>query len=287
MKSTIAVLMACHNRKEKTILCLDNLFKQEGINDEFKIEVFLMDDASTDGTSNAVGELFSQVNIINGNGQLYWNKGMHLAWTTAITKNNYDYYLWLNDDTNLLPNAVLEMLNSESKFQNRALVCGAVCSYKTKQFTYGGRLRNGKGIIPNGIIQECFLINGNCVLVSKKIVDSVGILDPIFPHAIGDVEYGLRAFYAGFKLIVPGSYVGFCENNEFLPKWCYGSTPILERFRTLYSPLGNCHPYYYFIFERRHYGFLTAAKHYCSIHLRALIPSLWNAKIRKERGFYS
>ena len=42
----IAAILTCHNRKEKTLACLHSLFSIIST-----IDVFLVDDGSTDGTS--------------------------------------------------------------------------------------------------------------------------------------------------------------------------------------------------------------------------------------------
>ena len=84
-----AVLMTCFNRKEKTINCLNNLFNCFfGVPHDF--DVYLVDDASTDGTVAAVRSKFPSVNIINGSGDLYWNKGMFLA---LIEGSDADYHV--------------------------------------------------------------------------------------------------------------------------------------------------------------------------------------------------
>lgn len=270
----IAVLLTCHNRKSKTISCLKSLYSNI-LPPTFFIDVFLVDDNSEDGTSYAVSQEFPEVNIIKGSGDLYWNRGMHLAWTSAARHKNYDYYLWLNDDTILSPFAISHLLDCASRFKNPLLICGAVSSQLSNEFTYGGLLKSGKPIIPNGEIQNCEVINGNCVLVNKGAYELAGNLDPHFSHAIGDHDYGLRLLKLGGEVKTTSIYVGHCEKNEKLPNWCYSETPILTRLKSLYSPLGNSHPLYFFVYERRHFGLFTAIKHYLSIHLRVLIPSLW------------
>jgi GT2 family glycosyltransferase len=72
----IAILITCYNRKEKTLSCLAALFNCI-VPDGYGFDVFLVDDGSTDGTSDAIKEGFTQVNIIQGNGNLFWNRGMH------------------------------------------------------------------------------------------------------------------------------------------------------------------------------------------------------------------
>lgn len=89
----IAVLLTCFNRVLKTINCLEALYAQQGLNIRFVVEIFLVDDGSTDGTSEAVSNKFPEVIIIKGNGSLFWNKGMHLAWETASMRQKYDFYL--------------------------------------------------------------------------------------------------------------------------------------------------------------------------------------------------
>ncbi|GGH56526.1 GT2 family glycosyltransferase [Filimonas zeae] len=270
----IAVLLTCFNRRDKTLQCLGNLYGQERRGILFELDVFLVDDASTDGTSQAVSERFPEVNIIKGNGKLYWNRGMYTAWKNAAS-DIYDYYLWLNDDTDLLPGAITEMLQCDMADSVPAIVCGAICSANTKMFSYGGVSKDGRAVVPDGTVQHCYIINGNCVLVSKAAFQLAGNIDPVFPHAIGDHDYGLRLLKAGGKIITTRKFIGYCERNAKLPKWCYSETPLKERVKALYSPLGNSHPKYYFIYERRHFGLFLAVKHYLSIHLRVLIPSLW------------
>ena len=45
---TIATLITCHNRKDKTLACLDALFSNH-LPDRVLLDVFLVDDGSTDG----------------------------------------------------------------------------------------------------------------------------------------------------------------------------------------------------------------------------------------------
>ena len=46
----IAVLLTVYNRRDKTLYCLDRLYHQENM-DNYKVDVFLTDDGSTDVTS--------------------------------------------------------------------------------------------------------------------------------------------------------------------------------------------------------------------------------------------
>src|SRR3954466_15183881 len=87
----ISALITCHNRREKTVACLEALYKNSL--PTALLTVVLVDDGSTDGTSEAVAEQFPDVIIHRGDGSLFWNKGMHIAHTIA-EKLDPDFYLW-------------------------------------------------------------------------------------------------------------------------------------------------------------------------------------------------
>lgn len=272
---TIAVLLTVFNRKTKTIQCLQNLYKQE-IPYGYAMDVYLTNDGCTDGTPEAVTNQFPQVNIINGKGDLFWNRGMYTAWEKAAERKDYDFYLWLNDDTFLMPGCLSEMLHDAEECANKAIIVATMRSKDYEKPTYGGHSMKGKGIVaPDGTLQECATMNGNCVLIPRNVYQACGNLDWAFRHAIGDLDYGYRARKAGFKVYASQKYLGFCELNPRLPKWARTDVPLRERIRNLYSPLGYAEPLPFFHFEKRNFGVVTAIKHFLSIHLRVLFPGLW------------
>jgi GT2 family glycosyltransferase len=276
MINKIAVLITCHNRKEKTLACLDSLFECDLPND-FVLDVFLVDDGSTDGTNQEVKQKFPQVNIIQGSGNLFWNKGMHLAWETAARYKDFEYYLWLNDDVKLFAHAILYLLNVP--YSSNAIIVGTMKSGIKEITTYGGQDFNNRLISPNGTPQICTTFNGNFVLIPRIVFRKVGNLDPIFPHAIGDFDYALRAKKEKIDAYIASEYSGCCEKNLSLPKWCLPEVNLKDRIISLYSPLGNAHPYFYFRYEKRHFGILKALWHFCTIHIRLVFPSLWKNQI--------
>jgi GT2 family glycosyltransferase len=276
---SIAILLAVHNRKEKTISCLDALFASQ-LPDEYSFDVFLVDDGSTDGTVTTINKKFPGVNIIQGDGNLFWNRGMHLAWKTAAKTYDYDYYLWLNDDTFLFPNALKEMIDCAKEENDSSIICGAtVSTTNKKKITYGGRInRNDALIIPNGKIQYCAYINGNAVLIPRVVYKKTGMNDPVFRHSTGDSDYGLRANKAGIKISVSFHTVGVCAEHETLDTWCNPQIPFIKRWNVFRTPLGN-NPEEFFIFEYRHSGLLKAIFHYFTNHLRVFFPALWKKRM--------
>lgn len=281
----IAVLLTCHNRVTLTLKCLKYLFGQVGIDKEFEIQVFLVDDGSTDGTSVEVAISFPKVIIIEGNGSLYWNRGMFTAWKNAIeSKQEFAAYLWLNDDTFLIENGFLIMLNAAFETNFKSIICGSIHSPKdTELLTYGGCKLNNKKYqpnIPNGQLQIADIINGNCVLVPHEVYLKIGNLDWTYRHAIGDNEYSLRAKKKQILSYSTGQFVGSCSNKDGLPKWCLPEVKIKKRFQNLYSPLGSAEPFIFFRYNLKYFGILVATKSFITTHVRLLFPQLWLKKGR-------
>jgi GT2 family glycosyltransferase len=219
---TIATLITCHNRKQKTLDSLNSLFTQ---NDraEISLAVYLVDDGSTDGTAAAVKQAYPQTHLIQGDGNLFWNGGMRMAFAAALDRD-YDYYLWLNDDTILYPNAVWELLQTSVEVLARgsspAIIVGSTCDPETGIFTYGGMVRESwwrplrfPFLKPGKEPKRCDTINGNCVLIPRAVVRVVGNLDPAFTHYMGDLDYGLRTQQQGCTVWIAPGYVGTCSQN--------------------------------------------------------------------------
>jgi GT2 family glycosyltransferase len=250
--------------------CLKALLSQNGLGDSYSIEVFLVDDGCTDGTPEAIVKDFPQVNIIQGNGELYWNRGMLLAWETAKTAKDFDYYLWLNDDTFLFDNAFEILLHD--KFPE-SIICGSTISQVDHNTTYGGFINNPYQLLnPNSKYQNSDYCNGNCVIIPKKIFKKIGLLDPFFHHALGDFDYSRRAIKSGFKVLVAPDYIGTCEKHDFMPKWLNTSYNFIDRLKFLYIPLSGCNPFEFFVLDWRSNGLLIAIFHFFSIHFKAIFP---------------
>lgn len=269
---TIAVLLTVFNRKDKTIECLRRLYNQLPIKD-YIVDVYLTNDGCTDGTPEAVKQLFPQVHIIDGDGSLFWNRGMYIAWQES-SKKNYDFYLWLNDDTFVYPHMLSTLLRDSQNKEHKAIIAGATLSKNHQYSTYGGRFSNGKIPIPQGKLTPIHHFNGNIVLVPRYVFQKLGNLDYYFTHSKGDFDYGYRAGEIDIKMFQSGCYLGECELHESLDKWCNPKYSLKERWKTLHLPNGMP-PKETYYFEKRHFGFGKAIFHYYTIYIRCIIPWLW------------
>ena len=259
----IAVLMTCFNRKEKTLKCITYLFKQV-LPLNISIEVFLVNDGCTDGTEVEVKEKFPQVNVIEGDGSLFWNRGMCLAWDEARKKYKYDAYLWLNDDTMLSEDALAVITKCSNEYPGSIVVASISSATNPTVVTYGG-YRNNKIITPGDKFIECDTFNGNCVYIPREVSDKIGYLDPYYRHSMGDFDYSWRAVKNWIKCLVT-PIIGTCDRNP--PEPCWNKGNIVQRFKKLYSPLGN-NPFETFHCYKKQ-SYLKAAFYFVYIHIRVL-----------------
>ena len=261
--NNIAVLITCYNRIDYTIRCLNNVLQLNS-----NIDMYLVDDNSTDGTALQVSKEFPMVNIIKGTGNLFWNRGMHLAWLHA-SKYDYDFYIWLNDDVVLYNNAFEELLKCSKFHNNEAIVSGIIESQDKSEILYGGS--NKYGIIkPNGEMNPIKNLNGNVVLVPRYVFKKLGNLDPVFHHDLGDVDYGLRAQKLNIDVFTTRVAIAAGEKN-YICRVRKNNSNLINRFKVLYSPLGS-HPAINFYYRIKHKGIINAIVYYFYLHLINVLP---------------
>lgn len=236
----IAVLITCYNRRESTVGCLQSLFDQK-IPKTVRLSAFLVDDDSSDGTSQAIAHAYPQVRLIQGSGNLYWNQGMRLAWETAVSKGPWDAYLWLNDDTHLLPGSLKCMLSTLSEQINctgRAGIVVGSCKSPSSldALTYGGQI-DGVLVPPGDEPKPVTSFNGNLVLISHDAHTNLGNLSPHYHHSFGDIDYGIRASKAGVPIWLAPGFLADCPRNP-IAKWRNPDVSFWERWRAVRTPKG-------------------------------------------------
>lgn len=262
MNFKIAVLITCFNRKDYTVRCVEKLYSIFG-----DIDIYIVDDNSSDGTTLEIRHKFPKANLIEGSGSLYWNRGMHLAWEHA-RKKEYDFYLWINDDVIIYDNCHNELLECAKLTDYNSIITGVIESPE-KKIVYGGEDKSGI-INPMGVMKDVKHMNGNVVLIPRKVFSVLGNLDIHFHHDLGDVDYGLRALENNIRVYTTRYIVGCCEENKISRVRTF-NLPVFDRFRKLYSPLGS-NPNIAFYFNKLHCGYRVAIIRYIYIHFINLLP---------------
>ena len=243
----VAALMACFNRKAFTLACLDALYAQH-LAANTSLDIYLLDDASSDGTAEAVRAAFPEVHLLEGDGSCFWNGGMSRAFAEAM-RDGYDAYLWVNDDTLLKPDTIARLISTEHHIHassgTTGVVLGSVQDPETGVLTYGGLRRSSRwhplkfDMAPP--VDEpllCDTMHGNCVYIPAKVANSVGNMDRAFKHSFGDIDYGLRVRKAGFGLWTLPGFAGTCARNPIEGTWEDTTGGLMERWRRMNNPKG-------------------------------------------------
>ena len=259
----IAVLLTCHNRKDKTLSSLRSLYealdiynnKSEG--EVISLTTFLTDDGSTDNTAEEVINAFKgiDIHVINGDGNLFWAKGMILAWKAAMNySNDWDFYLLINDDTLMKFNLFDELVEAHryalDYFGVGGIYSGVTGSISNpEEVTYGGDFwvdgsySKTKKLLPNGTPQRCNMTNANIFMVDKSVVDKIGIFYP-YKHGGADNDYTIHACKRNIPVLITGEICGLCDMDHVCGEDLrnkLANMSLKERVKYFSSPLHSTH----------------------------------------------
>lgn len=283
MGKQVAILLTCHNRKAKTLACLASLFKAKPLSG-YQLDVFLTDDGSTDETEAAVKELYPQVTVLKGSGDLFWAGGMRLAWKTALQKKSYDAFLLINDDVRLQHDFMENLMKTEEyslrKTGKKGIYCGTTIDDKTGKVTYGGsRIKINHVVMKSQLLspqkqpQECEITNANVLWISKQVVDLIGIFDDRFTHGIADYDYSLRAHKRKIPVYLAPNICGVCSDDHG-ENWKKGNLPLKARIAYLKSPKGLAYDEYLYYIRKHFPMFLPYS--FIMLWMKTLFPFFWD-----------
>ncbi len=286
----IFAVMAVHNRVKLTLRCLESLRALDRPADVEVIPV-VIDDGSTDGTSEQVAEHFPETILLHGDGSLFWGPAMHLGITEAV-KRDADFVWWLNDDMLLDRDCLVRLLEAHEKLGDGAIIVG--CVYGPEgEWLYGGYrvtpLFKFRPVHPDAQEQELFDVdsmNGNCVFVPRRILDELPQPDPeVFIQCGADIEYALRARKHGFRVVVAARARALGIPNPNKTYWRQPGVGFLDRWRAFTSRRGWYPPMHWNICAK--YGGLLGPLWFLRTYASMAAISLWylvSDRVRPRRA---
>jgi GT2 family glycosyltransferase len=238
----VGLVIPVFNRREVTLQGLRSLARidTEGLD----VRVFVVDDGSTDGTSEAIRAEFPKVHLIAGDGTLHYAAGTNRGMEAAMAWGA-DLVAPMNDDA-VFHEQFLQRMIAAADAAPRSVIGGLLLLWDEphRVFQVGQTwhtLRGGWEIpqdltaftVPREAFEvECLV--GNCLLIPADAIRECGMLDERrFPHGWGDGQYTTRLRKAGWRLLVePRAYV-WCEPNTY-PAPLHRLT-LKERFEILFA----------------------------------------------------
>jgi GT2 family glycosyltransferase len=202
----ISIVIPVHNRKKFTRECLNALRHQTRPADC----LIVVDDGSTDGTSEMLEDDFPEVVIIKGDGNLYWTAAINRGIAYALNRG-CQYILTLNNDTVASPEFVEKMLMAANQRPSSLLGALDIDAISRKPY-YGGEIFNWKNsrsqflldILPadeqHGL-HEVSLFPGRGLLIPGIVFETIGLFEEReLPHYMADYDFTLRARRSGFHI---------------------------------------------------------------------------------------
>lgn len=213
---TLGITIPVRNRKAFTTAILQQLSEQiatqpaqfansaNSQNASVQIQIIVVDDASTDGTAEAIAYQFPQVHLLHGDGNLWWTGAIAQAMTYATQTLNADYIIWLNDDITLPDDFITQVLTYCQRPNDKNLIGGIICDQQHPNWIVFG------GVIASALINDISqftqpvlsvdTLNGNLAILPARIVADIGLPDTDrFRHYGGDFEYICRAKANGYS----------------------------------------------------------------------------------------
>ncbi|MCA0396446.1 MAG: glycosyltransferase family 2 protein [Bacteroidetes bacterium] len=215
----IYIIIPVFNRKALTRGCLKSIEGQT-----FKdFKTIVVDDGSTDGTFQMIQDEFPNVEVLKGNGDLWWTGSTNLGvnyLTNAGRVKSDDFVLTLNNDLEIdddflgkisyyagvYPKAILGSVSVDINRSDWMDFCGVRWNQITSKYTlkakeYGNSYAQ---LLNEKRFEDSDLLLGRGTLIPAKVFDEIGFYDfENFPHYAADEDFTLRAKRNGWQLLIP------------------------------------------------------------------------------------
>lgn len=204
----IYLVIPVFNRKHFTKECLLSL--KRGTNQNYK--VIVVDDGSTDGTADMLREEFPEVEVLFGDGNLFWTASVNMGIKHAL-QAGAEYVMTLNNDLEVAEDYIENTYKRMAEKPN-AILGALEMDAGTREPAFGGEIVDFKLNKVRHLLQELpkeqqvglhavSQLPGRGLLIPRAVFEKIGLLDQErFPHYVADYDFTHTALRNGFELYV-------------------------------------------------------------------------------------
>jgi GT2 family glycosyltransferase len=204
---SVAAIVLNYNGRDLTFRTVESL---RGLTHD-DLEIVVVDNGSSDGSHAAVRAELPDVTAL----RVEVNQGISVGLNAGITyamEEGFDYLLILNNDIEVHPAMLTEMLALAES--DPTIGCVGPKTYyhadRHRLWSAGGIIRfresvtreRGMRDLDRGQYdrdQEMDYINGCAMLVPRRVVEAIGLWDPIYRVGVEDADWCMRMKRAGFR----------------------------------------------------------------------------------------
>ena len=206
----VAVVVLSFNGREDTLACVESLERM----DWERLTTIVVDNASTDGTLEAVQERFSGVVTIRNEENLGFAEGNNVGMRTAL-EAGADHVLVLNNDTVTDEQLVAELVAVARARPDAGTLCPLIRYLDPPDRIWYAGARFDPRAIHNGrhtgygerdvgqyhTVRETGRATGAAMLVPRRVLEEVGLFDSKLFIQVEDVDISLRMRAAGYRIL--------------------------------------------------------------------------------------
>ena len=205
MNDKLFIIIPVHNRVKLTHECLLSLHQQT--RNDFKVVV--IDDGSTDGTSEMIYAEFPKVSVLQGDGNLWWTRATNIGVQYALDRGA-EYLMTLNDDVVATDDFVEKMMSWVQR-EPKVLLGAIALEHDGRNPVYGGEIINWKlasriqlldvlkAEEQHGLHQVAHL-PGRGLVIPAEVFRKIGLFDADhFPQSFADYDFTRRAIRTGYR----------------------------------------------------------------------------------------
>jgi GT2 family glycosyltransferase len=215
MTPKVAVIVLNWNNAADTLRCLHSLSQL----DYEAHHVIVVDNGSSDGSVATIEASYPGVTILQSQENLGYAGGNNLGTNYAL-RRGFDYFWLLNDDVIAAPDSLSALMVQATAEPKAGFLGPKVYTLEEPKtiLSAGGEfgpgwqaLQRGMGELERGQFDqtvETDFLSGCALLVSRKLIETVGGLDEDFFAYYEEIEWCHRGRNAGFRvLFVPDSKI--------------------------------------------------------------------------------
>lgn len=203
----VCVVILSWNRPDHILACLASLRKQ----DYPSFEVVVVDNGSVDGSPALIRQRFPEVTLVENGRNLGFAGGSNVGITLALARGA-DYVLLLNDDTEVPPDLLRALVEVGESDPDIGILGPKIYYGNSRVIWSAGGLVDGRGWAQHlrvgesddGLpepVREVDYVTGCAVLVKRKVIERVGVLDERFFAYFEETEWCARARRVGFRVV--------------------------------------------------------------------------------------